>query len=286
MPSSAALQVLREKVHISASEIRTYLGCPLQHHYRYIEKRAPERSSIALPFGRAVHTALECFYESLRQRREPESLSVLQELFAEALRLAVNEAEAPILYKKDMPDLEAALALGRAMLAAFAMQVDFAGYEVLAVETPVSAPLISPKGEDLGIELLGVIDLLLVDEKGQLVIVDHKTAKNSFTQEGIDQDLQLGAYAYLLYVSGRVSLQQPVRCRFDVLRKLKTPKFERWHTRRTWADARRFAAVAGQVLRGIEGRICYPARSWLCIDCPYIQACSRWEVSPYPAAAI
>ena len=62
----------------------------------------------------------------------------------------------------------------------------------------------------------------------------------------------------------------------DVLRKLKTPKFERYDTTLTARDRRRFAKIAEGVLAGVDARIFVPTRSWLCSDCSYRQACEAW----------
>jgi hypothetical protein len=42
-------------------------SCSLKYRFHYVEKRTPERISIALPFGSAIHSlAMELFYRSLK----------------------------------------------------------------------------------------------------------------------------------------------------------------------------------------------------------------------------
>ena len=67
-----------------------------------------------------------------------------------------------------------------------------------------------------------------------------------------------------------------VYCRFDVMRKLKKPKFEQHYTIRTAANRRRFAKIANAVLAGIDARVFVPCKSWLCSDCQYTKACEQW----------
>ena len=44
------LEELKAEPHYSYSALNTYLNiCPLQYYYRYVEKREPERTPVALP---------------------------------------------------------------------------------------------------------------------------------------------------------------------------------------------------------------------------------------------
>ena len=54
MPQTAELRSLKESLHISPSQVRTYLSCPLKYRFSYVEQRQPERISMALPFGSSI----------------------------------------------------------------------------------------------------------------------------------------------------------------------------------------------------------------------------------------
>ena len=86
-----------------------------------------------------------------------------------------------------------------------------------------------------------IVHLLVAfaDENNELIVVDHKTAVRPKIQQNIDSDLQFSAYSSLL-ASNRFTSDAtaPVKCRMDVLRKLKKPKVEIYHTVRTAADRR------------------------------------------------
>ena len=105
--------------------------------------------------------------------------------------------------------------------------------QVVAVELPLSATLYTDDGTATEFKLVGVLDLLLMDEAGEIVVVDHKTAVQPMNQTAADDSLQMSAYAYLLATNKYVFPTATVKCRFDVLRKLKTPKLEQVHTART-----------------------------------------------------
>jgi CRISPR/Cas system-associated exonuclease Cas4 (RecB family) len=67
----------------------------------------------------------------------------------------------------------------------------------LQVEASLTAPLVDPRtGEDLGIPLLGIVDLVVNEQAGPCV-VDFKTAARSTTPSALAHELQLTAYAYL-----------------------------------------------------------------------------------------
>ena len=67
----------------------------------------------------------------------------------------------------------------------------------LAVEVALEAPLVDPDtGENLGMPLVGVIDLMLDGQTGPL-IVDLKTAARSSESTAISHEIQLSCYAWL-----------------------------------------------------------------------------------------
>lgn len=284
MSQVALLQSYRSDLHISSSQIKTFLGCPLKYSFQYVERLPKERQSVATAFGKALHTALERYYRTLKEQGRQESVKALTEYFSEAFLLNCREEDGPWIFKKDLPDRDAALAMGKSLLETYVDQVDLEGWEIVAVEYPIAAPMISPEGKDLDIQLIGVIDLLLKSPQGELVVVDHKSARNSYTQESVDEDLQLSAYGYLLTVNGLVDPKAELNCRLDVLRKLKTPKLEHHLSRRGTEHRNRFAGVATQVLRAIENQVFYPVRSWMCADCSYSMACRRWCGQTQPVA--
>ena len=90
----------------------------------------------------------------------------------------------------------------------------------VAIEKRYEAPLIYPlTGEYFGINLVGIIDLVLEDEQGY-IITDFKTASSSSLCE-MQHELQLTAYSYLLR---SIIEQDELRCEIRQLVKTKTPK--------------------------------------------------------------
>ncbi len=278
MPSPNALSALTDKLHISHSQIFTYLNCSLKYRFRYVLGLSPERLGLALPFGSAIHKALEYYYRGIIDGKKV-SLNRLQKVFSSHLTRELSEKGNMVVYTKGTPDKDSALQLGVSMLDAFYRNIDLKGGRVVAIELPLSATLYTTEGVSAGIDLIGIIDLLMEDKSGSLIVVDHKTAARAKTQSDVNADLQMTVYSYLLASNRYVFPTASVQCRFDVLRKLKTPKLEHYHTRRCAEDRKRLAWIASGVLGGIEAGVFIPLRSWMCVDCEYAQACSDWHKS-------
>ena len=275
--ANPALQQIQSELHISASQMFTYLGCSLKYMFQYVQKQKPQHLSIALPFGRAIHQAIEKYYQSVMDTGEGAPVEAMQELFAESVSLDLDNSAVPVLFKKESPDKDSIIDMGHQLLQVFHDEVDLTGYEVVGTEIPLSSTLYTEQGEATDIRLVGILDLLLRDKaSGEFTVVDNKTAKNKMTGSAADESLQMSAYSYLLASSGYVFPRAEVKCRFDVLRKLKKPKMEYSYTVRTADHRKRFTKIASAVLSGIENRIFIPQQSWMCSDCQFKGACNSW----------
>lgn len=265
-------------LHISYSQIFTYLACSLKYQLKYVLGYPPEQISLALPFGKALHKSLERYYRAIAQGKK-EKLQVLEDLFTETLNRQISEKEGLIVYDKAAPDAESAIEMGKSMLAAFYKSIDLEGWQIIGVEVPLSANLYTDKGESTDFKIVGVVDLLLESQDKELVVVDQKTAAKAKSQADVDTDLQMTTYSYLLAANRYAFPTASVKCRFDVLRKLKTPKLEHYYTSRNGDDRRRLARIATAVLQGIEAGVYIPNRSWMCKNCEYAKACKDWHLN-------
>ena len=110
----------------------------------------------------------------------------------------------------------------------------------------------------------------------QPIVTDFKTAKQSKAQSAVDEDIQMSVYSYLMTENGYTDLNKPLDCRFQVFRKLKTPKMEVITTLRTQTHRARLIKILNTVLSGIESRVFIPNKGWLCSDCSHADACKAW----------
>ena len=279
MHNSSLSQMVNNELHISHSQIFTYLNCSLKYRFQYVENKPPERTSIALPFGSAIHAAIEMYYRGLKNHGQIEPVKALCERFETCLELDLEHTDVPVLYKKDLPDHKATVEMGNAMLKVFheniAQTVQNA-QEIVAVELPLTATLYTDDGQPTDFKLVGILDLVLRDDKGEILVVDNKTASKPMAQSTAGDSGQMTAYSWLIVGSGYVFPKSDVKCRFDILRKLKKPKLEHVYTVRTAEDRKRFAKVSNGVLAAIEVGIFLPQPSWMCADCAYSEACKAW----------
>jgi CRISPR/Cas system-associated exonuclease Cas4 (RecB family) len=143
------------------------------------------------------------------------------------------------------------------------------------VEVALEAPLVDPDtGEDLGLPLVGVLDLVLDGQAGPL-ICDHKTAARSSEPMEISHEVQLTGYAWLYrQVAGRKEAGLEIRS----LIKTKQAKVE-FHPYAARGDAhfRRLFAVVREYLDALDsGRFNYRP-GFGCALCDYRQACQGWN---------
>ncbi len=95
-----------------------------------------------MPFGRAIHAAMETAYNSIKNTGTVEPLDTITEVFRASLNLDLDNTTVPIIYKKGTPDREAVIEMGTAMLQVFHENIDQTvqtAQEIVAVELPLSA---------------------------------------------------------------------------------------------------------------------------------------------------
>ena len=85
--------------HLSVSQVKLYLLCPLKYYYRYIQ-RLPAPPSSALTLGRSVHAALETNFKQKITTQQDLSLNHVTDAFstawdAEAKETLFDEGEHP-----------------------------------------------------------------------------------------------------------------------------------------------------------------------------------------------
>lgn len=274
MTTNLAPKLFQHTLHLSFSQLNTYLTCSQRYYFRYVAGLPPETVASALLLGSSLHSTLARFYDRLRAG-QAEDAAALMAFFRDDLVRRLAIASAPVQYSADAPTAQDLMEQGQQLLTTFLNDASpgLAGLEIVSVELPLSVPLVDEQGLPMDIQLVGVIDLLLKDTQGNLVAVDHKTSKTAFNQAGVDRDLQFSAYAVLLAGTNYLTQGADLTCRFDVLRKLKAPKVERHMTQRTFEDQARFLSLARSVLLAIDREVYLPCPGWQCTTCPHTQAC-------------
>lgn len=246
------------KDHISVTQVKMFLRCPLQYRFRYMDGLViPPTSSLTL--GKSIHTALEANYRHKIETKHDLPEQTVLDLFSDRWDKSVGET----LFEEDEQ----------------AGSVKDDGIRLVTAYHKEIAPQIEPKHvekefnlafDNVSYTLKGVIDL--VDTKD--TIIDHKTAKRSMAPDDVASDLQLTCYA-LAYRS--VFGVQEKELRFDVMVRTKVPKLQQITTSRKQEDINRFLKVLGFVSKAIESGIFYPCEDrQTCSWCGYKELCRKW----------
>lgn len=256
--------------YVSASRLNCWLRCPLAFKLRYIDGiRTPPTA--ALFVGKTVHAALACFYRH-RQLGLTINADELQRRMVESWGEAVAAEEAAF---SSVADEEACRRQASSLVDAYLAKVGDTEPKPLAVEASVEAPLVDPVlGEDFGIPLLGVMDLVLPTETGP-VISDFKTAAKNSEPLEISHEIQLSCYAYLFR---QATDGEEAGLEIRSLVKTKTPQvhFHRYQSRDEQYFRRLFALIRAYLDDLDSGRFVFRP-SWGCASCEFRDgACSSW----------
>jgi len=247
--------------YFSISEIKAALQCGAQHHFRYV-RRIRKPTPLDLVRGSAYDAALRVLYEG-RLNGQERSLEEAQAAADAYFDQAVAEEEI------DWGGAEPARALDEVRaLVRKAVQLY---YEQIWPDIRPAAfqDRFEIEFEDVDWTFVGYIDLVTVEAE----VWDDKLYTRTPTQDAVDQDLQLTAYALghqLKY--GRL----PTRLGIQAVVLTKTPKVVRIPTQRTQEDVDWFLGLLGETVRMIEAGIVVPRPGgWYCspTQCQYWAEC-------------
>lgn len=257
----SSLAELRQELHVSYSQIRTFLTCPAKFAHQYILGTEPSHRPVALVFGSAVHHALAHFYRNLQSAGEKIAESDFLDCFRTKLDEALDEP-VPVLFDED----EGALVdQGVGLLRMFHEKAETP--TVLAVEQPFSVDLVDPvTGEVMEPRLVGAMDLVIQKERPE--IVEHKTTSKRYAAWQLEFDAQPSVY---LYAAREIGIGD-ANVRYQLLVKTKTPSLQQCPVNRTDTRINEALATMCAVQRAVDAGVCYRNRSWACADCPF-----RWK---------
>ncbi len=256
--------------YISPSRLGCWLSCPLKYRIRYVDGiRTPTTPSLFI--GKQVHSALEHHY---RYRM----LGVTLPLDDVLARIDETWEQAVAEEGMSFETTEQAAALRQQvanLVRAYLEQVPPDEPRPAAVEANLEANLVDPfTGENLGIPLLGIVDLIVDGDEGP-VVVDFKTSARSAPPFEITHEIQLTSYAWLYrQLTGVCESELQIRS----LVKTKQPKIEiHRYPARTDAHFRRLFAVLHEYLDALHaGRFNYRP-GFGCSMCDFRNSqCSTW----------
>lgn len=243
------------KPHISVSQINTYIRCPVQYYYRYIEGLIIPPSA-AITRGKSVHAGNELNYRQKMETHEDLPLSEVQEYVSATFDEQAKETDFQGEDKGKVKDATISLATLYHEEVAPAVQPK-------AVEEQVEVAF---EGEDY--TLLGYIDL--IDQNG--VIRDTKTAGRTPNESVLQDNLQLAGYS-MMYRT--LTGEEEKGVALDYLVANKTPKHVQLKAQVDDAQRTRFLRTMDAVVKAIKAEVYYPnPNNTLCSP----KHCGYWEV--------
>ena len=260
------LEKLRQRLHVSVSQVNTYLMCPEKYKHSYVVGTPPSHRPAALGFGSAIHHALAVHYGFLKAHGKKPSPGRIQAAFSDRWEVELRDS-LPILYKNG-EDAGKVKDLGVSMLKRFC-ENGFVPEKVVAVEQPFSVEIHDPEtGVVLEEALVGAIDLLC-EHKGQVIITEHKTAARKFASDRLMHDLQPTAYQF---AARELGIRNPGLA-FQVLLKTRSPQVEFTTVTRSQDQEKEMLSTYTQVLKAVAQGIFWKNRGWMCGDCQFKYRC-------------
>lgn len=256
--------------YVSPSRLNSWMACPLKFRFHYVDGiTTPTTPSLFL--GKCCHSMLEAVY---RHRQ----LGVTLDVANVSHRLLESWDEMVEDEKMDFESATDEQAMQKQavdLAGAYLKAVPADEPRPLAVEAALESPLVDPAtGEDFGIPLVGIVDLILDGHEGPIV-ADFKTSARSAEPLEISHEIQLSSYAFLFR---NVEQRREGGLEIRSLVKTKQPKIEfHRYPARTEAHFTRLFSVIREYLDALDaGRFSYRP-GFGCSMCDFREShCRRW----------
>lgn len=259
--------------HLSHSSVNTYLMCPKSWEFRYIKKpRVPV--SVALPFGTAIHKAIQTY---IAAKAEGHAVKPLVDLWPDSWQGALNEPRNKDNIRWDKT-YDHYTDLGASMLSAPDVVAAVEDIEPMmgVLETPRIEQRITFQVPGVPVPVIGYIDLIEADG----VPVDLKTASRKWSKGKEHSEMQADFYLLGLNYEG-YDLNPNLQFRYYIFTKTKSPTCQILDTVRCWSDLLFTMKVIKEVWEAIQAGAFPPnPTGWKCSAkyCEYWSFCRGKEL--------
>jgi CRISPR/Cas system-associated exonuclease Cas4 (RecB family) len=252
--------------HFSITQLTTYLNCPAQYRYSYIENLPWEFQSADLVFGNVCHQTIAHFHN---HRYE---LDQLVADFEKRWERAVESTENLRFRNGDLSACNAQAGAkqlttrGKRLMEIYHQLFN----QVVAddIELLFELPMLDlATGQYAQQTIQGRIDLIAEE-----TVYELKTSSKSYNPKQADESLQLTFYAWAYqYLYGKPAKE----LKLVALVKTQAPKVQVLSTSRTMSDFTRLYNLMTGVIEAIEKGIFYPNSMSVygCQNCQFQKAC-------------
>ena len=256
--------------HWSYSSVSQYLKCPLQYYFERIARLPRKSATDAQVLGASLHSALADHHRKLQARRHSPAQEVHQ-AYQAAWDAEVQRGAVVAVGTRSVDD---ARDLGISLIDAYLGEPAPQG--IIAVESPVMAPIANSQGDYLERPILMIADLITQQADNELQVVEIKTSSRAYSESEVATSLQPTFYANAVYETTGVEPSVD----FAVLVKTRVPKVQKIGAIRTISDYRRLGDLIGVVEKAVEAEVFYPVESPInCSGCPFYRPCREWTGS-------
>jgi len=251
--------------YISPSRLNLWMKCPLAFRLRYIDG-IESPTSPSLFVGKVTHDVLDGIYRCAMVQAYATEHDVPR--LVDDAWSRVKELE-PCAFDDDAHETKCRNQVND-LVTTYLSEVNIAEEKPLLVERKFETALYDPSnGEDIGLPLVGIVDLVLDSADGPM-IVDFKTAASA-SYCALQHEIQLTAYAYLIrtfygYDESALEVRQLVKTKAP---KIVTHKFPP----RTDAHFERFFNIVREYLNALDRGVFNYRPSWNCGICEHSGLC-------------
>jgi len=256
--------------YVSPSRLNLWMKCPLAFRRRYIDG-VESPSTPNLFVGKAVHETLDAVYRCAMvgaYTTADDISAFVDDAWSRTMKAepcAFDDTEQETKCRNQVADL----------VKAYLSETEIVSEKPVAVERRFETPLIDLlTGEDFGIPLVGIVDLILDGTDGP-IIVDFKTAASATFCE-LTHEIQLTCYAYLIRETLGID-ESALEIRQLV--KTKTPKIVTHRfAPRTDEHFARFFGLIREYLDALDRGVFNYRPSWNCGLCEHSGVCGSLSI--------
>ena len=254
--------------HWSYSSVSQYLRCPLQFYFERVARLPRKSTTDAQLLGSALHSALASYHRQV-QIHQSVAANQVHEAYLAAWDEQVSRGAVVATGAKSVDDSRD---LGISLIDVYLQEPAPEG--IIAVESPIMAPIANSRGEYLEKPILVIADLVVRQGDGTLQVIEIKTSGRAYSESEVAKSLQPTFYAGAVF---EMTGEEP-GIEFQVLVKTRVPKVQKIQAIRGRSDYGRLGDIVGAVELGVESGVFYPVESPInCSGCPFYRPCREWS---------